>query len=259
MLLSNWWRQGGPEDAVGPPAQDGGSQTSWLGGGAGSSLAGGRLVVCFLTETASRAGNQREGTRRPDRHRALQRAPPALPAGLCPPPHLLLQPGTSSWSPLWTCHSQLTEELTYAPTMGSQHPSILGAHFPACRRSPNLPCPPESLTPLLPEGSPSSWGPHPEGAFPRRPPEQEVLEDGGTGVGAGRGQGVGGHVWVGPVRGAWPAQKPHTHPVEAAQVLHPVFVPVLVVVDDSMLLVHAAGLERTEALRWHPGKGTQGK
>lgn len=58
VVLSNWWRQGGPEGAVGPPAQDGGSQTSWLGGGAGSSLAGGRLVVCFLTETASRAGNQ---------------------------------------------------------------------------------------------------------------------------------------------------------------------------------------------------------
>lgn len=58
VVLSHWWRQGGPEGAVGPPAQDGGSQTSWLGGGAGSSLAGGRLVVCFLTETASRAGNQ---------------------------------------------------------------------------------------------------------------------------------------------------------------------------------------------------------
>lgn len=36
-------------------------------------------------------------------------------------------------------------------------------------------------------------------------------------------------------------------------------VPVLVVVDDSMLLVHAAGLERTEALRWPPRKGNQGK
>lgn len=79
-------------------------------------------------------------------------------------------------------------------------------------------------------------------------------------MGQGRGQGEGrGRVWVGPVGGAWPAQKPRTHPIEAAQVLHPVFVPVLVVVDDSMLLVHAAGLERMEALRWPPGKGTQGK
>lgn len=36
-----------------------------------------------------------------------------------------------------------------------------------------------------------------------------------------------------------------THPIETAQVLHPVLVTVLVVVDDSMLLVHATGLEGT--------------
>ena len=139
VLLSNWWRQGGPEGAVGPPAQDGGSQTSWLGGGAGSSLAGGRLVVCFLTETASR--NQREGTRRPDRHRALQRAPPALPAGLCPALHLLLQPGTSFRSPLWTCHSQLTEEFTYAPRTGQPASIHLRSPFSSLQEVPEPPLP----------------------------------------------------------------------------------------------------------------------
>ena len=150
--LSNWWRQGGPEGAAGPPAQGGGG-----GAGAGSSLAGGRLVVCFLTETASRAGNQTQ--------KEQDAQTDAEPCG-----GLLLSSLTVSAHPLACSCSQelplghLSEPATPNSQKSSdmplgqdtQHPSILGAHFPACRRSPNLPCPPEGLTPLLPEGSPSS-------------------------------------------------------------------------------------------------------
>lgn len=39
----------------------------------------------------------------------------------------------------------------------------------------------------------------------------------------------------------------YTHPIETAQVLHPVFITVLVVVDDSMLLVHTAGLQEMDS------------
>lgn len=41
-------------------------------------------------------------------------------------------------------------------------------------------------------------------------------------------------------------RRPGTHPIQAAQVLHPVLVPVLVIVDDGVLLVHAAGLGDTD-------------
>lgn len=41
-------------------------------------------------------------------------------------------------------------------------------------------------------------------------------------------------------------RQPGTHPIQAAQVLHPVLVPVLVVIDDGVLLVNAAGLGDTE-------------
>lgn len=39
----------------------------------------------------------------------------------------------------------------------------------------------------------------------------------------------------------------YTHPIETSQVLHPVFITVLVVVDDGMLLVHTAGLQGTDS------------
>ena len=69
-----------------------------------------------------------------------------------------------------------------------------------------------------------------------------VLDRGrGWGHDEGWSQGVG---RTGLGRGAGPAQRPCTHPIEAAQVLDPVLVPVVVVVDDSMLLVHTAGLGR---------------
>lgn len=63
----------------------------------------------------------------------------------------------------------------------------------------------------------------------------------GWGHNMGWSQGVGG---TGLGRGVGPAQRPCTHPIEAAQVLDPVLVPVSVVVDDSVLLVHTAGLGR---------------
>lgn len=46
--------------------------------------------------------------------------------------------------------------------------------------------------------------------------------------------------------GWFQARAQYTHPIETAQVLHPVFITVLVVVDDSMLFVHTTGLEETD-------------
>lgn len=59
-------------------------------------------------------------------------------------------------------------------------------------------------------------------------------------------------------RGVGPAQRPCTHPIEAAQVLDPVLVPVSVVVDDSVLLVHTAGLGGThKPSGGRPGQAAQ--
>lgn len=59
---------------------------------------------------------------------------------------------------------------------------------------------------------------------------------------------------MGTIRAGWDqATAQYAHPIETAQVLHPVLVTVLVVVDDSMLLVHATGLKGTDSGPQVPG------
>lgn len=120
--------------------------------------AGGRgQVVCFLTETASRAGNQTQ--KEPDAQTDAEPCGGPLLSSLPVSAHPLTcscsqELPVGHLSEPATPNSQKSSHMPLG--WDTQHPSILGAHFPACRRSPNLPCPPEGLTPLLPEGSPSS-------------------------------------------------------------------------------------------------------
>lgn len=63
------------------------------------------------------------------------------------------------------------------------------------------------------------------------------------------GTGVGQRAWSWRAKAGPTQRRPGTHPIQAAQVLHPVLIPILVIVDDRVLLVHAARLGDTDSFQ----------